>query len=105
MVESLNNMTPQLVDGFHTESNMIRYLRNAELDKKWVTTPLKNISTALYNFEKLVMTLNESMQLEQEISKTSISSKTYYGQFTTHPKDVFKYESSHASDSRNHGEY
>ena len=34
MVEHLNNITPQLVDGFYTESNKIRYLRNAVLEKK-----------------------------------------------------------------------
>ena len=51
------------------------------------------------------MALNESIQLEREIEKASTSSKTHYGQLTTHPKDVRKYESSHGSDTRNYGEY
>ena len=34
MEEYLNNITSKLVDGFHTESNKIRYLRNAVLGKK-----------------------------------------------------------------------
>ena len=46
IVEYLNNITPQLVEGFHTESNKLRYLRSAVLGKKWATTPLKSISTA-----------------------------------------------------------
>ena len=50
MVEYLNNITPQLVYSFHTESNKIRYLHNAVLSMKWATTPLKNISMAQYNF-------------------------------------------------------
>ena len=31
MVEYLNNITPQLLDGSHTESNKTKYLRNAVL--------------------------------------------------------------------------
>ena len=34
MVCYLNNITPHLVAGFHTESNMIRYHFNAVLSKK-----------------------------------------------------------------------
>ena len=34
MDEYLNNITPQQVDGFCTESNKIRHLRNAEIGKK-----------------------------------------------------------------------
>ena len=63
----LKNITPQLVDGFHTESNKIRYLRSAVLGKKCATTALKNISTAQYDFEKLGMQLNESIQPERRI--------------------------------------
>ena len=77
MVEYINNITPQLVDDFYTESNKIRYLRNAIHGKKWATTPLKNISTIQYNFDQLLMILNESMQLEREIEKASTSSKTF----------------------------
>ena len=56
------------------------------------TTTLKSISTAQYTFDQLIMALNESIQLEREISKAEPSSKTYCGQFMTHPKDVRKYE-------------
>ena len=55
MVEYLNNITPQLVDGFHTESNKTSYIHNVVLFKKWASTPLKNIPTAQYNFDQLVM--------------------------------------------------
>ena len=105
MVEYLNNITPQLVDGFHTESNKIKYLHDAVLGKKWANTPLNNISTTQYNFDQLVLALNKSIQPEREIHKASSSSKTYYGEFKKHPKDVRKYDSSHRSESRNHGEY
>ena len=37
MAEYLNNITPKLLDGFHTESKKIKYLSNAILDKKWAT--------------------------------------------------------------------
>ena len=51
MVEYLNNIIQQHVDGFHTESNKVRHLRNAVLGKKWETTSLKNISKAQCNFD------------------------------------------------------
>ena len=63
-----------------------------------------NISTDYYNIEKLIMALNENIQLEREIEKAITSSKTYYGQLTTHLKDVSKY-SYCRSGSRNHEEY
>ena len=91
--------------GLHTELNKIRCLLNAVLGKKWATTPLKNIPTAQYNLDRLIMALNESIQPEREIQKASTLSKTYYGQLTNHFKDVRKYDSSRRSDSRNHGEY
>ena len=75
IVEYLNNITPQLVEGFHTESNKIRYLRNAVLGKKCVATPLKNISTAQYTFDQLVMALNESIPLEKEIGSQEAHQK------------------------------
>ena len=39
MVEYFNNVTLQLVDDFHTESNNIRDLLNAVPGKKKATTP------------------------------------------------------------------
>ena len=86
MVEYLNNITQQLVNNFHIESNNIRCLFNELLGKKWVTTPLKDICMAQYNFDQLVMVLNECFRLEREIEKSNTSSKTYYVQLTTHPK-------------------
>ena len=46
IVEYLKYVTPQLFEGFHNESNKVRYLRNEVPGKKWETTPSKNISTA-----------------------------------------------------------
>ena len=46
MVEYLDNITLQLVNAFHNESNKIRYPYNSVFGKKWVTILLKNISTA-----------------------------------------------------------
>ena len=67
MAEYLNNIIPKHLDGFNTEINKIRYLRNAELGEKWETTSLKSISTAQYNFDRLVMALNENIQRERDI--------------------------------------
>ena len=75
IIEYLNNITPQIVDDFQTESNKIRYLRDAGLGEKWVVT-LNSISTAQCNFDQLVLALNEGIQLEHEIEKASASSKT-----------------------------
>ena len=46
MVKYLNNITPQLVDGFRTKSNKVRYLGDSILRNKWAITPPKNMSTA-----------------------------------------------------------
>ena len=73
-VEYLNNITPQSVDGIHTESIKITNLRSAVLGKKWATSSLKNISTGQYNFDQLVMVLNESIQHKLEIKKASACS-------------------------------
>ena len=51
------------------------------------------------------MALNERIQLEREIEKAITSSKSYYGQLTTYPKDIRKYDSTNRSDSRNHVDY
>ena len=103
MVGYLNKITPHFVDGFRTKSNMTRCLHNAVFGKRWATTPL-NISMVQYNFDQLVIALNESNQLEREIEKTSTYFKTYSRQLTIHPKDIWKYDSSHRSDSRNNGD-
>ena len=76
MVEYLKNITVQLLDGFYTKRNKMRYLRSDILGKKWAITTLKNMSTAQYSFEKLVMALNGSIKLEHEIEKAGTSSKT-----------------------------
>ena len=57
------------MNGFHSESNIIRYLCNAVLGKKQETTPLKNISTTEYNSDQLVMILNECVHIEREIER------------------------------------
>ena len=101
----LNNVTPQLVDGFHTEANKIRYLHYAILGKRWATTPLKNISTAEYNFDQPLLEKSESITLQQEFHKASTSSKANHPQLTMNLKDVRKYDPSHRTDSRYHGEY
>ena len=104
IVEYHNKITAQLVDGFHTESNKISYLRYTIISKRYATNPLKNIFKSQYSFDQLKMELNESVQPEEKIESTSIYSRSYYNQITTHPKDVRKYDSSHWSDSRNNGE-
>ena len=42
MVVYLNEITPQLVNGFHTESNKIENLSNTVFGIKWENAPLKN---------------------------------------------------------------
>ena len=66
LVKYLSKVTPHLVEGFHTERNKIRYLRNAVLGKQCATTPWKKISTARYTVDQLVMALNERIQFEQD---------------------------------------
>ena len=51
VVEYLNQVASQPMDGHCTESNRIRYLRNAVLGKRWATTTLKTFYTAQYSFD------------------------------------------------------
>ena len=69
IVEYLNKITSQLVDGFHSVSSKIQYLRNGVLRKRWATTPLTSIYSAQYNLGQLGMALNESFQQEREIER------------------------------------
>ena len=92
MIEYLNKVTVQLVDGFHTEKHKTRYLRNALLRKQWAEVPLKNISPNNHDYDQLVIALNESIQLQREMDRAR-GNQTYYGQFVKHPKDVRKYDS------------
>ena len=69
IVEYLKYITPQQVEGFHSEFKKVRYLCNAVLGPRWTTEPLRSISKAQYTFDKLMLALNESIQLEREIEK------------------------------------
>ena len=50
------------------------------------------------------MPLDEKIQLEIDIERASTSSKTHYCKFSTRPKDISEYDSSHSSDSGDHGD-
>ena len=63
----------------------------------------KNISTAQYNFDQLVMTLNKSIQLEKKIQTSSMSPIANCKRLTTAPQNERKYDSSYKNDSRIHG--
>ena len=76
IVEYLNKITAQPVDGFYIESIKIRYLHKGVLGKKLATTSLKNIFTSQCTFERFFIALNDSIQLEREIEKAgSLSPK------------------------------
>ena len=47
------------------------------------------------------MELNKSIQLEREIEEAGTSSKTHYGQFVRHPKDVHKFDNQYTSNQKN----
>ena len=55
MFEYLCKIASQLEEGFLTESNKKRYIRNEVLGYWWRTTPLKSIPTAQYSFYKLII--------------------------------------------------
>ena len=50
---------------------------------------------AQYTLVQLAMPLNDSIQFEAKIEKAGNSSRTYYGQFKFHPRDVCKYDTNH----------
>ena len=53
----------------------------------WAQNPLAQLTTSQYSFEQFITSLNESIQLQNELSRAQAIG-VGYGQYTTHPADV-----------------
>ena len=92
LVEYLDSDIIHLAERFYTESNKIRDIPRTVSFKRSTNAPLKNISTAQFSFNQIVMPLKEKIQLESEIVTTGGPSKKDNVQLITYPKDVRKYD-------------
>ena len=86
LVNRINILTPQCPPGFRSESNKIRFLRSAVLDRAWDQTPVSNIITAKYTFNSFVTVLREQLQLQAEKKiRGSEAKPTYYTRYARNP--------------------
>ena len=85
LVERINVLTPQCPPNFRSESNKIRYLRSAVLDRDWAQTPVSNITTAQYSFNSLVTALREQLQLQAEKKSRNPQVATLYQRYGRAP--------------------
>lgn len=100
VVSMIEEMSPQCPPHFRSEPHKIGYLRNAVLGYSWSKTPISNIVTAQYSFNRFITSLREHMKLEEEIQNVSwrptsithaFSEDIFVQQYGRNPKYVQKY--------------
>ena len=69
LVDFINALTLQLLNGFGDGKHKNRYLRRAVMGFDWARNPLTQLTTSQYSFEQFIMALNESIQLLNELSR------------------------------------
>ena len=79
LVNKINALAPQLPSGFGDDPHKTRYLRKAVKSMRWAQQPISQLTTAKYTFSQFVTALQESLQLEEEISHAR-AQDIYYGQ-------------------------
>ena len=89
LVDKINVLTPQASPEFRSEEHKKRFLRKAVLHAKWASTPIAQMTTARFSFNRFVTALREQIQFEEE-RRTSMPSATgtYFGKYAVHPKSL-----------------
>ena len=71
LVRHINALAPQLPHGFDDDAHKTRYLRRAVMRHNWANTPISQITSARYSFSQFINALQESLHLQDEISRAS----------------------------------
>ncbi len=87
LTDHINAMAPQLPSGFGNDVHNTRYLRRAVMRYDWAKQPIASVTTARYTFTQSITALQESLQLNKDLSPT-FASNINYGQYLHNPKDV-----------------
>ena len=89
LVYHINALAPQLPHGFGDDAHKKRFLRRAVMKHNWANTPISQIASARYSFGQFITALQESWNLQDEVSRASA------------PADPIINYSQYVSDSRN----
>jgi len=87
MIDHINALAPQLPQGFGDDHHKTRYLRRAVMGFNWAQQPISQMTTARYSFNQFITSLQESLQLQEEMSRAR-AQDINYGQYTTHSHSV-----------------
>ena len=93
LVDKINVLTPQASLEFRSEEHKKRFLRKAVLHANWALTPITQMTTARFTFNRVVTALREQIQTTEERRATmSNTTGTFFGQYGVHLKSL-KYRS------------
>jgi len=87
LVDYINALAPQLPTGFGDDPHKTRYLRRAVMSLEWAQQPISQVTTARYTFVQFITALQESLQLQEEISRAQATGINY-GQYVNNPRDI-----------------
>lgn len=87
LVDYINALAPQLPTGFGDDPHKTRYLRRAVMSLDWAQQPISQVTTARYTFVQFITALQESLQLQEEISRAQATGINY-GQYVNNPRDI-----------------
>lgn len=87
LLDCIDVLAPQLPKGFGDDQHKARYLRRAVMRYDWAQQPISQLTTARYTFTQFITALNESLQLQEEISRAKLP-EMHYGQYIVDPRDL-----------------
>ena len=99
LVDRINALAPQLPQGFGDDAHKTRYLRRAVMRLQWVQIPIAQLTTGRYTFVQFITALNESSQLQEEMSRAG-AHESLYGQYLNDSRDISRQNINKSRSSR-----
>lgn len=66
LVDKINALTPQAPPQFRSDEHKKRFLRKAVHTQSWTETPISQMTTLRFTFNRIFTALREQIQLEEE---------------------------------------
>ena len=79
-------MEPQLQQSFGDDNHKTGNLRRAVIRFEWAQQPIAQMTTARYTFTQFITSLQESLQLQEEMAQARVA-RVDYGQYEKHPRN------------------
>ena len=73
IMNHINALAPQLSAGLGDDNHKSRYLRRAVMGLDWAQQPIAQIASSRYTFIQLLTALQESLQLQEDLSHAAAS--------------------------------